>query len=162
MVKIGVISDSHGNLTNLQDAVGELNQLGVDAIFHLGDYVRDSKKIHVWFNRTIYSIKGNCDQGSLDGLNYAKISFENKIVYATHGHLFNVKSDLDALYYEGSQKKADVILFGHTHRRLLKKKNGILLMNPGSLMGGRYSEDPSYGVITIDNNDMSGELFKLN
>ena len=161
MVKIGVISDSHGNLTNLQDAVCKLDQLGVDAIFHLGDYVRDAKKIHVWFNRTIYSVKGNCDQGSSDGKKKKKISFDNKIVYATHGHLFNVKNDLDALFYEASLKKANVVLFGHTHHKLLEKKNGILLMNPGSLMGGRYSENPSYGIITINNNSVNGELFEL-
>jgi predicted phosphodiesterase len=46
-VRIGVLSDSHGNIVNLQDAVIKLNQLNVDAIFHLGDYVRDAQKIKV-------------------------------------------------------------------------------------------------------------------
>ncbi|MCH4072844.1 metallophosphoesterase family protein [Pseudoramibacter sp.] len=161
-MRIGVLSDSHGNIVNLQDAVIKLNQLNVDAIFHLGDYVRDAQKIKVWCHKPVYSIKGNCDINASTGLSFARIKFNNKIVFATHGHLFNVKQDLDALYYTAVQKGADIVLFGHTHRKLLMKKNDILIMNPGSLIGGRYSEAPSYGYIEISNDNISGKLFELN
>lgn len=161
MVRIGVLSDSHGNIANLQDAVIKLNHLGVDAVFHLGDYVRDAQKIKVWCHKPVYSIKGNCDINSPNGLNFARIKFEKKVVFATHGHLYNVKQDIDSLYYEAEQKNADIVLFGHTHRKLLLRKNNILMMNPGSLIGGRYSEAPSYGCIEIKDNNISGKLFEL-
>ena len=54
MKRIGVVSDSHGNIMNLQDAVLAMGE--VDAIFHLGDYVRDAKKINVWSKAPVYWI----------------------------------------------------------------------------------------------------------
>ena len=42
MKRIGVVSDSHGNIMNLQDAVLAMGE--VDAIFHLENYMRMLKK----------------------------------------------------------------------------------------------------------------------
>ena len=35
---------------------------------------------------------------------------------------------------------ADIALFGHTHRPCVEWVGGVLLINPGALMRGRYAE----------------------
>lgn len=45
---------------------------------------------------------------------------------------------------------ADIIIFGHSHQSLNKKKDGILFLNPGSLTDTILSKYNSYGVLEID------------
>lgn len=69
-------------------------------------------------------------------------------VMLTHGHLFSAKTSLSALIDEGRARRADLVLFGHTHTPLEKtvEQDGhyMTLFNPGSVgMGG------SYGVVEL-------------
>lgn len=43
------------------------------------------------------------------------------------------------LLIEQKRKKADICIFGHTHRRIyFWKKNGIKFINPGALQDKKY------------------------
>ena len=42
-MRIGLVSDSHGNLGDLERAVSQMGR--VEAIFHMGDYVDDALQI---------------------------------------------------------------------------------------------------------------------
>ncbi|WP_050786944.1 metallophosphoesterase family protein [Pseudoramibacter alactolyticus] len=160
MKRIGVVSDSHGNIMNLQNAVLAMGE--VDAIFHLGDYVRDAKKINVWSKVPVYWIRGNCDMGDSEGVELAKIKIAGKTIMACHGHLFGVKQDLAPLLCRGMEEKVDAVLFGHTHHTFIGEEEGILLLNPGALIGGHYSDAPSYAIVTIDRDEIAGEIHSLN
>lgn len=161
MKRIGVVSDSHGNIMNLQDAIFAMGE--IDAIFHLGDYVRDAKKMNVWTSAPAYWIRGNCDMGDSEGVELAKIHIGDKLILACHGHRYGVKTDLTPLKYAGEEAGADVVLFGHTHHAYQSvEENGMLLLNPGALIGGHYADDPSYAVVTIaDDGNISAEIKTL-
>ena len=54
-------------------------------------------------------------------------------------------------------RKADICIFGHTHRPTLFKKNNVTMMNPGSIAYPRQiGKKPTYGLIEIDENHMPG------
>ena len=43
------------------------------------------------------------------------------------------------------EKKADIVLFGHTHQALAEYDDGLYILNPGSLHGSMGT----YGIIDI-------------
>ena len=49
-----------------------------------------------------------------------------KKVFITHGHSYYVSMETEQIREEGAARNADIIMFGHTHRRILKKETGLL------------------------------------
>ena len=76
-------------------------------------------------------------------------------IFATHGHLFNVKYDPSLSELVREAKDADVVLFGHTHSAHREKRDGMEILNPGSI--GRGAR-PSYGVIMICDGEIQTEI----
>ena len=56
---------------------------------------------------------------------------------------------LDNLRCRGKEVGADIVLFGHTHEPFKEEKNGIILMNPGSI-AKPVLRDRCIGFIEID------------
>ena len=68
----------------------------------------------------------------------------------THGHNYGVSMSTDGLREEARLRGVQIVLFGHTHRPFVEEKNGIVLMNPGSLTYPRQSgRVPSYLILNI-------------
>jgi putative phosphoesterase len=153
-LRIGVLSDTHGDDTGIKNAIRQMGE--VDAIFHLGDYVRDIGHIDTGFFGKTYVVQGNCDLLSISAAERAKYPFEllitidGKRVFATHGHRYRVKDGLNALYYRGLEAKADIVLFGHTHCPAIIKIEGMVMMNPGSISRQRNKRGSTYGIIEIN------------
>jgi len=145
-MKIIVFSDSHGNLRSARkvlDFVGE-----VDIIFHLGDNVRDAVKIQQMVSCPVKYVKGNTD--FVEAPIEIREEICGKVFYLTHGHLHGIKSNLDRLFYAAQEKKADVVLFGHSHVPYSKEINEILFLNPGSIGDKRGQPNETYAIIEID------------
>ncbi len=72
-------------------------------------------------------------------------------VYATHASPFGIDDYLDteaAIDRATHSVRATLILLGHTHRRLLLKSRGRMILNPGSLGQPRGGEGcGSYAVV---------------
>ena len=58
-MRIGVISDTHGNTVSLKRAMSLIGD--ADAWFHLGDVASDILKIQDELNAPVYAVCGNCD-----------------------------------------------------------------------------------------------------
>lgn len=146
MKKLLVISDIHRARGALRRIIHA--EKDADALIFLGDGIDDLDVVQEEAPRMpVYSVRGNCDLGSyepLDGL----VAFEGVLFYYTHGHIYNVKYGTDDLEQAAREKGADVALFGHTHRPILKNGQDVTLFNPGSA-GQSYSGNDSYGVITL-------------
>jgi len=53
------------------------------------------------------------------------------------------------------------VLFGHTHRRLIERQNGILLVNPGSI-GGRFpARAATYVILDLAGGAVTAEGYEL-
>lgn len=164
-----VLSDSHGRVNNISDAVA-LNK-NAEAVLFLGDGLRDLSRAET-LGKPIISVRGNCDISSSDVNGVYTLSFGEYNIMLTHGHLFSVKSTLDTLAAHAASIGADIALFGHTHIPFDKylpagsTVGGVMLQkplrlfNPGSIGEPRGSR-ASFGLITIRGRDIltsHGEL----
>lgn len=153
-MKICVFSDSHGFADNMMNAV-RLEK--PDAVFFLGDGERDIAGLETAFPElTVYAVRGNCDFRSNAASTMCCV-LGGVTIYATHGHLSDVKYDprLELLTSQALEAGADVALFGHTHRQHISDSMGVTLINPGECGRGWY---PGYAVLTVNNGHFSADL----
>lgn len=155
-MKILVLSDSHGNLSNMIRAV-RLTEPRM--ILHLGDCWRDGEKLHEMFPEIAFEqVPGNCDFRSSEPTE--KLLFpEDKKVLLCHGHTYDVKHTLLSAGQAAREQHLDLFLFGHTHKAFRDLRDGTLFLNPGSI--GDYL-DPTYGIVRIESNTVNGEILRLN
>ncbi|WP_187389187.1 metallophosphoesterase family protein [Acetobacterium wieringae] len=158
-MKIGVMSDSHGNLKAVKEAVEEMGP--VDVIIHLGDYVEDALYLRTITNAPVHILKGNLDSFADQGSMSLETTLGGFRVFACHGHKHGVKNDLHHLYYAGLEKSAQVILYGHTHHAYIEDDGQVLLMNPGSVGAPRLDDPASYGLITIEKGEIEAKIIPL-
>ncbi len=152
-MKLIVFSDSHGERRYISRAL--LSHPDADAVFFLGDGLSDMEECSLGESRPWLFVRGNCDiYGSVRGTPAPlcdEIVLEGKRIVYTHGHAFDVKFSLDGVMSLAEERRADLVLFGHTHRPLEKYANlshgGVYIFNPGSVSGRDGS--PAYGVITL-------------
>lgn len=143
-MRILVVSDTHGDVYSLQQAV--LAQPSARVVIHLGDGAREAEDTAAQFpDHTFYGVRGNCDFRADDDLLYAREeTIGGKRLFFTHGHLYQVKFDLYRAVTAAKERGADILLFGHTHQALTDYEDGLYILNPGSLSHGG-----TYGLIDI-------------
>jgi putative phosphoesterase len=166
-MKIGVISDTHGNITAFRKAL-ELFE-GVDMIIHAGDVLYHPPRLGCGdrydipaFAETLNGLaipvviaQGNCDPQVYEELlempvqsPYAYVSRENLSIVVNHGHLLLREKMIEL----GRRYRADYFISGHTHVPVLEDVGGLVLMNPGSPAISKYEVDgrlvPTVGLIT--------------
>jgi putative phosphoesterase len=145
-VRIGVVSDSHGDLYLLDRAINMMGEL--DLIIHLGDHYKDIIKVNEKYNKPIEYVVGNNDyKGTAD---YEKtISIKGKKIFLTHGHRYGVYYGLERLHFKALEEEADIVLYGHTHIQNIERNGDMLYINPGSTYIPRDYK-PGCVVIIID------------
>ena len=141
---IGILSDTHDNLTFVRRAVRLFNDAGCDLVIHAGDFVapftaRELRELAA----PVKAVYGNCD-GEKAGLARA---FEGLGDLLEAPHIFTHAGRRFLLcHLDGPVERylasnpCDVLVFGHTHRPLVERRNGTLLINPGEAggwLGGR-------------------------
>jgi len=130
-----IFSDSHGEIKLMHNIVGAASDRPnpPDGIIFLGDYLRDIEKIRRDFpDFTYHIVAGNCDFGSPVPLERL-LDLGGVKILITHGHRYGVKSGLDRILTTALQMGADAAFFGHSHIPIITQKNGITLLNPGSI-----------------------------
>ena len=136
-MKILVLSDSHGTLSSMENAVERERP---DYIFHLGDYQRDARKLEEFYPEIpLLSVPGNCDR-PLPGEPLTLVREYGGVgILLTHGHAYGVKSGLLRMELAAREAGVQVALFGHTHHAVCEDLGGLWLMNPGASSGLRRS-----------------------
>ncbi len=154
MTRLGIVSDSHDRGVWLERYLDECKRRKYDAVFHLGDLCSDARWLERRLDMPLISVAGNCDYYS-DQARMARASYGVHRVIAVHGHMQDVKYGYERLSYYAEENNATVALFGHTHRAFAGFVGGVLLVNPGALMDGRYAE------LTLDGARAVPMLFDL-
>ena len=154
-MRILVTSDTHGDPASLRRAI--LAQHKADILIHLGDGGDDVERVRFSFpNKTILQVRGNCDWGS-SVPESGEYTAEGKKIFYTHGHNYGVKSGDYTIISEARSRKADILLFGHTHQSREDYEEGLYIMNPGRLSGW----EPTYGIIDITEQGIVLNVMKL-
>lgn len=156
-MRIGVVSDSHGDIYALKRAITHMGD--IDMIIHLGDYTRDAAAVSKELGEDIICVRGNCDYSSTAPAERI-LTIEDIKVLATHGYRYNVKSDCLGLYFKAQQEEAGLVLFGHTHFAEVFEKEGITFVNPGSVSKPRGTSE-TYAVITVEGTHIYANIVPL-
>ena len=148
-MKILVFSDSHRSMSGMYAAIGRHQP---QQIIHLGDVQRDAEALAEAYPRLpVCMVPGNCDGWTTSPLK-KQITLGGRSILLSHGHLWQVKRGYDAALAGARSSKADILLFGHTHRALCEHMpDGLWMMNPGTARS-------SYGLILIENGEISCTL----
>lgn len=154
MKKIVILSDTHSNLK----AVNSVKPIAIesDYVLHAGDGVKDLS-IFSDCNATVLGVDGNCDAGYLC-ITERVIEIESRRIFLTHGHLYGVKRNCDELIKRAKELNCDIAIYGHTHKAIIQEKDGLLIINPGSL--SRLNIDKSICYLVIDNSKAVATLNK--
>ena len=168
---LAVISDSHDNRENILKAVSIINDKGVDALIHCGDFIAPFVK--KWFGKLNDSIKKNFYGvfGNNDGERLYLTQLLGQIcVFPQNGneHIIDLggkriwvshmpkQKTIEAL---ANSKKFDIILSGHTHIVVNKKyDNGVLVVNPGELCG-YLTDKPTFAIVNTET--LEAEIIEL-
>jgi putative phosphoesterase len=151
---IGVISDTHGLL---RPEVFEAFR-GVELILHAGDVGGQSILTELGAIAPVRAVYGNCDSPGEPGLAASlDLKVEGVSIHVSHGHEVGRPSPerLRARY------KADVIIFGHTHKPLIERSGERLVVNPGAAGPRRFDLKPSVAKMTVDAAGIEVEILWL-
>lgn len=161
---IGIMSDSHDNLTMIERAVSVMKERDVSALLHAGDFIAPFSipALKSSGAGTILGIYGNND-GETAGLKKAfdaiggrlekapfKFGIENLKIIMMHEPYFLVDATEDV--------ESDVVIYGHTHKLFIEKKRSKIILNPGETCGyltGRKT------IILLDTETMEPETVDL-
>ena len=157
-MKIVVISDTHGNLSRLSEVFDKEGR--VDMLLHCGDICGDEEILKQKTGVTaVQIVAGNMDFNGYSPTYRLVDAPDKHLIFMTHGHRYGVNYGTEMLEDEARSTAADIVLYGHTHVPEIHERNGLYVMNPGSLSYPRQRDRRcSYGVILIEN----GQAPKLN
>ena len=141
-LRIGLISDTHGLL---RPAVHEA-LAGVSVILHAGDVGGDEILDELAVIAPVYAVHGNCDAPWDPRLKPAlSLELGGLRIHVSHGHeLGRPKPTQIAKAYD-----ADICVYGHTHRQVIERVDGRLIVNPGAAGARRFDLKASLAILTI-------------
>ncbi len=156
MNKVAIISDSHGALDRLGEALANLESGKIREIIHAGDFALGEivKLLQKFPNLNFRIAIGNCD---VDEETLAKIQELPNVKLAKILE-FEIEERKFAVAHRSEDlreiENAEILISGHTHVPHIEKIHGKLFVNPGSLMdGGKYI------LLDLKNLTIEGKLF---
>ena len=141
-----IVSDTHRRHGNLSEAL--YNEGDIDMLIHLGDVEGEEDIISGMAGCQCIFIAGNNDFFSQTDRE-KEISIGKYRAFLTHGHMYGVSFELETIKEEARARKADIVMFGHTHKPHLEYcEDGLVVLNPGSLSYPR--QDGKKAVLHAD------------
>ena len=157
-----IASDLHGSAFTCKKMFEAMEREGADRLLLLGDLLYHGprndlpqnyapKEVIEMLNAKrdcIFSVQGNCDT-AVDQMvlqfpilaPYLLLPLEGgNMLFATHGHVHHAAA-LPPL------KEGDILLHGHTHIPLWEEKDGILILNPGSVTIPKGGSERGYMIL---------------
>jgi uncharacterized protein len=145
-VRLGIIADTHGLLRPEVFHAFE----GVDRILHAGDIGPAALLAELEGIAPVTAVYGNTDGRELRSRlpQVANVELDGFRIVVTHGDQFGSPTP-DKLH--AAFPDAEIIVFGHTHRPLLRLVDVVVtVMNPGGAGARRFSLPPSVGIMELE------------
>lgn len=166
MLKIGVMSDSHGDRRNVERAAQILvEEEGAGLLVHLGDEYADAALLETFPCRLLRVPGVNAPE-------YANPKIPNRLIepvgtvriLLTHTrgkHPADLPGDPDPEQLV-AERQVDIVLYGHTHAPVIEQRDGIWFICPGHL---RESDDgghpPTCAYLELVPGKITARLFNL-
>jgi putative phosphoesterase len=151
MIRIGLISDTHGLLR--PQALAALE--GCDPIIHAGDVgdpaiLREIEKI-----APVFAVRGNVDRGDWARAlpETLSVPVEDRLV-----HVLHILDDLD---FDPEIAGFHAVIFGHSHRPSVERKGGVLYVNPGSAGPRRFDLPVTIAHLTVSQGELRARIVDI-
>lgn len=178
--KILVVSDSHGQPSNLRTALKTQGK-SCDALVFAGDGIADLLTLMEEDSSTpaeskilppvVIFVRGNGDSacysffdGELKTVQIpekANFTAAGQKFFVTHGNYFGVSYSTQELLEHLEKNRFQAGIFGHTHIPFAQYNKNILLFNPGSVSRPRGNSKKSCGVLTVSREKIHWEFFEI-
>jgi len=150
-LRIGVVSDTHDNLRNLSRIARLFAQAEVERIVHTGDITRpQALEALAACGIPIHAVFGNNDERDALtavaprlGVELVEPPFE----WSWHGRRIVVAHSPDELV-GAVHEEHELVLHGHTHRRVVERRRSQLVFNPGE-SAGHVAGANAVGVVDL-------------
>lgn len=164
-MKIGVVSDTH--ISSPSDSLppemlARFRKEKVELILHAGDVVRHRVLDELSKIAEVRAVAGNMDAREL------KAKLPKRLVIEAGGlriglvHGGGPPTRLgERLLPTFDGDEIDALVYGHSHARQNDEFKGVLLFNPGSARASRNGGRPSYGILTIEDGHIVGEIVRI-
>ena len=151
MVRIGVISDTHGPLR--AQALAQLE--GSDLIVHGGDIGNQGILDQLSAIAPLTVVRGNNDRGP-----WAEAIPDTAIVAVGAVKVY-VLHDIATLAIDPVVAGIQVIVYGHSHSPSATWRGGILYLNPGSAGPRRFKLPVSVAELLVDGPCVTARIIQL-
>jgi hypothetical protein len=151
MIRIGLISDTHGLLR--PEAVAFL--AGSDFIVHAGDICEPRILAELQAIAPVTAVKGNNDWGP-----WAHALNETEFLQVGEIRLCAIH-DLARLDIDPCAAGVRAVVSGHSHKPLIEERGGVLFVNPGSAGPRRFTLPIAAGEIIVDGARVSARTVEL-
>ncbi len=151
MIRVGVISDTHGLLR--PQALAAL--AGCDYLVHGGDIGNAAILDALAAIAPLTVVRGNNDRAGWAGAvpDSARLDIGPLAIYAVH--------DIATLAVDPAAEGIAVVVYGHSHRPRVEHRDGVLYVNPGSAGPRRFSLPVSVAELLIDGSSVSASIIEL-
>lgn len=150
-VRLGVLSDTHGDLAGTRRAIELFRNRGVSAVIHCGD-IGGTAIVRAFQGLETHFIFGNMDgederlrlaaeeTGNVVHGWFGSLELGGKKIFFLHGHHFQ---RLDRAIRCGDW---NLVCFGHTHQATLEQYGETVVLNPGAF---QRVATPRIAVVTL-------------
>src|SRR5678815_1351678 len=153
-IVVGLISDTHGLL---RASVHEALE-GVSLILHAGDVGGPEILDELRMIAPVHAVYGNTDDpGDPELAQEIVMPLGGIDVHVSHGHELGSTSPEKLL----SSYPQQVIVYGHTHRQMINRADGRLVVNPGAAGPKRFNLSPSVARLTVTGNKAEVEIVAI-
>lgn len=147
-MKVLIVSDTHRHNENLRIALQKVGR--IDMLIHCGDAEGTEELIRGMIDCPMCVVAGNNDFFTRLPAD-ACFELEGKKIMITHGHYHHVSVGVERLVQDALSRGVDIVIYGHTHRPMMEIRNGIVVLNPGSISYPRQADrEPTYMVMEVD------------
>jgi len=151
MLRIGLISDTHGLLR--PEASSFLR--GCDHIVHAGDIGSPEILEELSAIAPTTAVRGNNDKGQ-----WAEALAETELLQLGTVCLY-VLHDLSQLAIDPQAAGVGVVVSGHSHQPVMRERNGVLCVNPGSAGPRRFKLPIAVGELLIARRSITPRIVEL-
>jgi len=151
MVRVGVISDTHG----LMRPAALTALIGADLIIHAGDVGKPEVLDQLRMIALTHVVRGNVDTQSWSA------DLPSTLDVDVDGMRFHVLHDISELEVEPKSAGLAAIVFGHSHKASIEIRGGVLYLNPGSAGPRRFRLPVTLARVRASGGKLEPEIVKL-
>lgn len=147
LVTVGIVSDTHGHLdTRIAEVIR-----GCDYAIHAGDIMGAHILEQLRPKQKVFAVAGNNDHAAVwDAADHrivnalpstARLELPGGLVIVEHGHRLGSQPEHEQFRWDHAE--ARLIVYGHTHRRVIDQSAEPWVVNPGAAGKIRTKGGPS-------------------